>query len=126
MAREAKAQEVLSLDMGGTTAKLCAISKGRATVTRAFEVDRARLFMKHSGLPLQIPCVDLVEISGGGGSIASRDAVMKVGPQSAGANPGPACYNHGGVLPTVARSRMASNRVPGPASYRASRSCFIC
>ncbi|CAE7031952.1 unnamed protein product [Symbiodinium sp. CCMP2592] len=102
VAREAKAQEVLSLDMGGTTAKLCAISKGRAAVTRAFEVDRARLFMKHSGLPLQIPCVDLVEISGGGGSIASRDVVaMRVGPQSAGSDPGPACYNRGGDLPTV-------------------------
>ena len=64
VAREAKASEVLSLDMGGTTAKICAILKGRAGVTRMFEVDRAQLFMKHSGLPVQIPCIDLVEISG--------------------------------------------------------------
>eukprot|EP00438_Fugacium_kawagutii_P035423 Skav228211 [mRNA] locus=scaffold5334:4059:7362:- [translate_table: standard] len=75
VAREAKANEVISLDMGGTTAKICAVSKGRAGITRMFEVDRAQLFMKHSGLPLQIPCIDLVEISGGGGSIASIDAV---------------------------------------------------
>jgi len=103
VAREAKASEVLSLDMGGTTAKICAILKGRAGVTRMFEVDRAQLFMKHSGLPVQIPCIDLVEISGGGGSIASIDAVgnLRVGPESAGSNPGPACYGRGGTLPTV-------------------------
>ena len=104
VAREAQAEAVLSLDMGGTTAKLCAISRGRAGVTRKFEVDRADLFKKNSGLPVQIPCIDLVEISGGGGSIASISAVgnVKVGPQSAGSNPGPACYDRGGTLPTVA------------------------
>ena len=102
VAIEAKANNVISLDMGGTTAKVCAISKGRAGITRKFEVDRAQLFKKNSGLPVQIPCIDLVEISGGGGSIASVDAVgnPRVGPQSAKSNPGPACYGRGGTLPT--------------------------
>ena len=110
VASEAKVNKVLSLDMGGTTAKICAI-KGRAGVTRMFEVDRAQLFMKHSGLPVQIPCIDLVEISGGGGSIASIDAVgnLRVGPESAGSNPGPACYDRGGTLPTVSWAQTAYN-----------------
>ena len=103
VAREAKSNDVISLDMGGTTAKICAVSKGRAGITRMFEVDRSANFMKHSGLPVQIPCIDLVEISGGGGSLASVDAVgnLQVGPESAGSKPGPACYGRGGMMPTV-------------------------
>ena len=103
LAREAKFNDMISLDMGGTTAKICAVSKGRAGITRMFEVDRSANFMKHSGLPVQIPCIDLVEISGGGGSLASVDAVgnLQVGPESAGSKPGPACYGRGGIMPTV-------------------------
>ena len=109
VARELRAP-VLSLDMGGTTAKLCGISSsGRAEVTRCFEVDRKELFRRGSGLLLQIPCIDLLEISGGGGSIASIDAVgnLRLGPESAGSKPGPACYGRGGTMPTAPGSRFS-------------------
>lgn len=114
VAREAKASNVISLDMGGTTAKLCMVSRGRAGITRNFEVDRAENFMKHSGLPLQIPCIDLVEISGGGGSLASVDAVgnPRVGPQSAKSTPGPACYGRGGTLPTAPWLHCRIGQIP--------------
>ncbi|CAE8600417.1 unnamed protein product [Polarella glacialis] len=116
VAREVSADEVLSLDMGGTTAKLCAVSRGRAAMAREFEVDRAERFMRGSGLPVRIPCLDLVEISDGGGSIASTNAVgmVAVGPQSAGSEPGPACYGKGGLLPTVTDADLVLGRIePG-------------
>ncbi len=94
---------VLSFDMGGTTAKICLIDDGEPQYARSFEVARAYRFMKGSGLPLRIPVVEMVEIGAGGGSIASVDAMrrIQVGPESAGSEPGPACYDRGGTAPTV-------------------------
>jgi N-methylhydantoinase A len=89
--------------MGGTTAKLCAVEDGRPLKTHEFEVDRVYRFRRGSGLPIRIPVIDMIEIGAGGGSIARVDALglLKVGPESAGAEPGPACYGHGGTEPTV-------------------------
>ena len=94
---------ILSFDMGGTTAKACLIHGGTPLVTTEFEVARVYRFKKGSGLPLKIPVVDLIEIGAGGGSIARVDSLglLKVGPDSAAADPGPACYDRGGTLPTV-------------------------
>jgi N-methylhydantoinase A/oxoprolinase/acetone carboxylase beta subunit len=95
--------ELISLDMGGTTAKTCVIEGGRPTVTNSIEVARVHRFKKGSGLPIVMPVLDLIEIGAGGGSIAWVDnlGLLKVGPRSAGANPGPACYGLGGSEPTV-------------------------
>src|SRR5262245_26492541 len=95
--------DLLSFDMGGTTAKLCVIEKGRPLKTQEFEVDRVYRFRRGSGLPIRIPVIDMIEIGAGGGSIARVDALglLKVGPDSAGAEPGPACYGRGGKEPTV-------------------------
>jgi N-methylhydantoinase A len=94
---------VLSFDMGGTTAKICLIEKHRPETAREFEVDRSARFMKGSGLPLRIPVIEMVEIGAGGGSIARIDAMgrIAVGPDSAGADPGPAAYGRGGENSTV-------------------------
>jgi N-methylhydantoinase A len=96
-------RDLLSFDMGGTTAKLCLIEDGRPFVTQAFEVDRKHRLQRGSGLPLQVSTIDMVEIGVGGGSIARTDTLglLKTGPDSAGADPGPACYGRGGTLPTV-------------------------
>jgi N-methylhydantoinase A len=92
---------ILSFDMGGTTAKLCLIEDGRPTLSSQFEVDTIRL-KKNSGLPINIPAVDLVEIGAGGGSIARVEmGAIAVGPESAGSVPGPVCYARGGTQPTV-------------------------
>ncbi len=93
----------LSFDMGGTTAKLCLIDSGEPRISRQFEVDRSYRFKKGSGLPLKIPVIEMLEIGAGGGSIAHLDKMdrIKVGPESAGSSPGPACYNLGGNEPTV-------------------------
>jgi len=90
-------------DMGGTTAKSCLIQDGVAGVVPTFEVGRVQRFMKGSGLAIQVPVVDLMEIGAGGGSIArvSRLGTLQVGPESAGAEPGPICYRRGGTEPTV-------------------------
>ncbi len=90
-------------DMGGTTAKSCLIQNGVAGVVPTFEVGRVQRFMKGSGLTIQVPVVDLMEIGAGGGSIAhiSRLGTLQVGPESAGADPGPICYQQGGTQPTV-------------------------
>ncbi len=95
--------DLVSLDMGGTTAKTCVIENGRAAVTNFMEVDRVQRFRKGSGLPIIAPVLDLIEIGAGGGSIAWIDnlGLLKVGPDSAGADPGPACYALGGEQPTV-------------------------
>ena len=95
--------DLLSFDMGGTTAKLCLITGGRPSRTTEFEVAREHRFKKGSGLVLKVPAIDMIEIGAGGGSIAYVDpmGLMKVGPQSAGVNPGPACYGLGGTEPTV-------------------------
>ncbi len=96
-------QELISFDMGGTTAKICLIEDGRPTVAPNLEVARVDRFMKGSGIPLQLPTVEMLEIGAGGGSIAWVDSLdlMRVGPRSAGADPGPACYGRGGTEPTV-------------------------
>ena len=95
--------DLLAFDMGGTTAKLCLITGGRPSRTTELEVAREHRFKKGSGLILKVPAIDMIEIGAGGGSIAYVDlmGLMKVGPQSAGADPGPACYGLGGTEPTV-------------------------
>jgi N-methylhydantoinase A/oxoprolinase/acetone carboxylase beta subunit len=96
-------RNLVSFDMGGTTAKLCLIENGRPRVSATVEVARVNRFQKGSGIPLQIPTVEMLEIGAGGGSIAWVDSLnlMRVGPRSAGADPGPACYGSGGAEPTV-------------------------
>jgi len=95
--------EMFCFDMGGTTAKSCLIQKGIAGVVPTFEVGRVQRFMKGSGLTIQVPVVDLMEIGAGGGSIAkvSRMGTLQVGPESSGADPGPICYGRGGADPCV-------------------------
>ena len=95
--------EMFCFDMGGTTAKSCLIQKGVAGVVPTFEVGRVQRFMKGSGLTIQVPVVDLMEIGAGGGSIAkvSRMGTLQVGPESSGADPGPICYGIGGTDPCV-------------------------
>src|SRR2546422_7571584 len=103
MARELGEPKLLSFDMGGTTAKACVIDKGEPLLAREFEVARADRFKKGSGLPVRVPCIEMIEIGAGGGSLARVDrmGLLKVGPDSAGADPGPACYASGGRQPTV-------------------------
>jgi N-methylhydantoinase A len=94
---------LMSFDMGGTTAKACLIENNTPLVTGLFEVDRRYRFKEGSGLPVIVPSIDLIEIGAGGGSIAHVDdlGLLKVGPESAGSNPGPACYGRGGQSATV-------------------------
>ncbi|MCC6791209.1 MAG: hydantoinase/oxoprolinase family protein [Thermomicrobiales bacterium] len=94
---------LLSFDMGGTTAKCCLIDDGRPSLSAEFEVSRVYRFKKGSGLPVKVPVIALIEIGAGGGSIARIDNLhlLKVGPDSAGADPGPVCYGRGGSQPTV-------------------------
>jgi N-methylhydantoinase A len=96
-------EHVISFDMGGTTAKICVIDQGQPMVTTEFEVARVYRFKKGSGLPVKVPVIEMIEIGAGGGSIARIDVLglLKVGPDSAGADPGPACYGLGGSEPTV-------------------------
>jgi N-methylhydantoinase A len=98
-----KEENILSFDMGGTTAKMCVIHQGKPILSKEFEAARVHRFKRGSGLPLKIPSIELIEIGAGGGSIASMDSMglLKVGPQSSGADPGPACYGQGGQDPTV-------------------------
>jgi N-methylhydantoinase A len=100
---QAEQSQVIAFDMGGTTAKACLIDDGEPVVTFKFEAARVKRFKKGSGYPLQIPAIDLLEVGAGGGSIAQVDemGLLKVGPQSAAADPGPACYGRGGTQPTV-------------------------
>ncbi|MFP6741914.1 MAG: hydantoinase/oxoprolinase family protein [Alphaproteobacteria bacterium] len=95
--------QVLSFDMGGTTAKLCLIDNYRPQTARQFEVSRAARFIKGSGMPVRIPVVEMIEIGAGGGSLASVDRLgrLSVGPQSAGSEPGPAAFGKGGTEATV-------------------------
>ena len=101
--------DVISFDMGGTTAKACLIQDGRADVAPMMEAARVHRFKKGSGLPIKAPVIDMIEIGAGGGSIARVDdlGLLKVGPGSAGADPGPACYGHGGTEPTVTDANLA-------------------
>jgi|TARA_R110000850_G_scaffold598_2_gene3585 N-methylhydantoinase A len=95
--------KVLSFDMGGTTAKICLIKNQMPKTARVFEVARSYRFKKGSGMPISIPVIDMVEIGAGGGSLAHVDKLrqIRVGPESAGSEPGPACYGRGGVRPAV-------------------------
>lgn len=101
--RRAGRTELVGLDMGGTTAKVCLVRDGRPRVTTQMEVARIHRFTPGSGLVVKTPVVDMIEIGAGGGSIARADTMglLRVGPQSAGADPGPACYGRGGADPTV-------------------------
>ncbi|MBC8075492.1 MAG: hydantoinase/oxoprolinase family protein [Chloroflexales bacterium] len=95
--------DLVSFDMGGTTAKICVITRGKPLMTNTFEIARKHRFKRGSGLPVRIPAIELIEIGAGGGSIAAVDelGLLKVGPLSAGASPGPACYGQGGTQATV-------------------------
>jgi N-methylhydantoinase A len=99
---------LLAFDLGGTTAKLCVVEGGEPEVVFGFEAARQARFIEGSGLPIRISTVDLIEIGAGGGSIARRDAIglLKVGPDSAGSEPGPACYGRGGTAPTVTDANL--------------------
>ena len=113
IARENDLAKVLSFDMGGTTAKITLIDDFVPHIARSFEVARMYRFQKGSGLPLRIPVIDMVEIGAGGGSIADVDAMqrIRVGPESAGAVPGPACYGNGGLGATVTDADMVLGRI---------------
>lgn len=108
-AAEQDLEEVLSFDMGGTTAKLCLIDAARPQTSRHFEIARAARFIKGSGMPVRIPVIDMIEIGAGGGSIAQVDRLgrMTVGPESAGSEPGPAAFCRGGTEPTVTDADVA-------------------
>ncbi|MCB1417417.1 MAG: hydantoinase/oxoprolinase family protein, partial [Nitratireductor sp.] len=95
--------DLISFDMGGTTAKMCLVESARPTRTHEFEAGRVRRFKKGSGIPLKVTVVDMIEIGAGGGSIAAVDnmGLLKVGPRSAGSEPGPVAYARGGNEPTV-------------------------
>ena len=112
IARQCGLETVLSFDMGGTTAKICLIDGFKPQTARSFEVARVGRFRKGSGLPLRIPVIEMVEIGDGGGSIAHVDSMGRigVGPESAGADPGPACYGRGGLRPAVTDANLALGR----------------
>ena len=122
IAEECGLERVLSFDMGGTTAKICLIDDFRPDTSRNFEVDRQARFVKGSGLPLRIPVIEMVEIGAGGGSIARLDPTrqIRVGPASAGSEPGPACYGRGGTAPTVTDADVALGRID-PAGFAGGR-----
>jgi N-methylhydantoinase A len=122
IARQCKLDKVLSYDMGGTTAKICLIDDLKPQTSRAFEVGRIYRFKKGSGLPLRIPVIEMVEIGAGGGSIARVDPLKRitVGPDSAGADPGPACYARGGAAPTVTDADLVLGRID-PAGFSGGR-----
>ena len=118
IARQCGLDKVLSYDMGGTTAKICLIDDLKPQTNRAFEVARIYRFKKGSGLPLRIPVIEMVEIGAGGGSIARVDRLKRitVGPDSSGADPGPACYGRGGTAPTVTDADLLLGRID-PAAF---------
>ena len=101
-------RDLISFDMGGTTAKICVVDDGQPLIAHEFEVDRVYRFKKGSGLSVKLPVIELIEIGTGGGSIARVDSMglLKVGPDSAGADPGPACYGRGGTNPTVTDANL--------------------
>jgi 5-oxoprolinase (ATP-hydrolysing)/N-methylhydantoinase A len=100
--------DVISFDMGGTTAKACLVENGATEIAPMMEAGRIHRFKKGSGLPIKTPVIDMIEIGAGGGSIAAIDEVglLKVGPHSAGSDPGPACYGLGGTKPTVTDANL--------------------
>lgn len=118
IARQNGLDEVVSFDMGGTTAKICLIDNAQPQTARTFEVARIYRFLKGSGLPIRIPVIEMVEIGAGGGSIARVDSLGRivVGPDSAGSNPGPVCYRRGGTEPTVTDADVVLGRID-PATF---------
>lgn len=126
LAKQCALDEVLSFDMGGTTAKICLIDNGEPQTARLFEVARAHRHTKGSGLPVRIPIVEMVEIGAGGGSIARIDALQRVtvGPDSAGASPGPACYDQGGEQPTVTDADLLLGRL-APEGFAGNRIALV-
>jgi N-methylhydantoinase A len=104
---------VLSFDMGGTTAKICLIRDMTPKTSRVFEVARTYRFKKGSGMPISVPVIDMVEIGAGGGSLAHVDVMrqIRVGPESAGSDPGPACYGRGGARPAVTDADLLLGRL---------------
>ncbi len=117
IARRLHRDRVLSFDMGGTTAKFCLVDQGEVRHSKAFEVARTYRFKKGSGLPVTVPVIDLVEIGAGGGSVARVDAIgrIAVGPDSAGSEPGPACYARGGTQPTITDCDLALGKLDAAA-----------
>lgn len=111
--RATGADDLLSFDMGGTTAKLAVVTDGQPAIASQFEADRAYRFLPGSGLPVITPVVEMIEIGAGGGSIAALDALglVTVGPRSAGSEPGPACYGFGGTEPTVTDADLLLGRL---------------
>lgn len=109
--------QVISFDMGGTTAKICLIDDGKPQTSRHFEIARAERFMKGSGLPVRIPVIEMIEIGAGGGSIAKLDRLQRitVGPESAGAEPGPASFGRGGEEATVTDSDVVLGHIDASA-----------
>jgi N-methylhydantoinase A len=114
--------DLISFDMGGTTAKLCVIERGEPLVAQEFEVDRIYRLKRGSGLAVRIAVVDMIEIGAGGGSIARVDALglVTVGPDSSGSDPGPACYGLGGQEPTVTDADLVLGYLD-PASFLGGR-----
>ncbi|MHA1563867.1 MAG: hydantoinase/oxoprolinase family protein [Alphaproteobacteria bacterium] len=113
VARECGFSEVVAFDMGGTTAKICLITDSMPEKSRRFEVARMYRNLKGSGLPVRVPVIEMVEIGAGGGSIARVDAMRRitVGPDSAGSEPGPACYGRGGVAATVTDANLVLGKI---------------
>ena len=113
IAAEMGLDKVISFDMGGTTAKICLINDYTPQTAREFEVDREARFLKGSGIPLRIPVIEMVEIGAGGGSVARVDTMgrIAVGPDSAGADPGPAAYGRGGKAPTITDADIVLGRI---------------
>ena len=114
--------DVLAFDMGGTTAKSCLVEGGRIEVAAMMEAARVHRFKRGSGLPIKAPVIDMIETGAGGGSIAEIDEVglLRVGPRSAGADPGPACYGRGGAAPTVTDADLLLGRID-PAGFAGGR-----
>ena len=116
IAKEISEKNVLSFDMGGTTAKLCLIDDYRPQTARKFEISRAERFIKGSGMPVRIPVIEMIEIGAGGGSIATVDRLdrLQIGPESAGSEPGPVAFGKGGTEPTVTDADIAMGLIePG-------------
>ena len=113
IAAEMGLDKVISFDMGGTTAKICLINDCTPQTAREFEFDREARFLKGSGIPLRIPVIEILEVGAGGGSIARTDAMgrIAVGPDSAGADPGPAAYGRGGKAPTITDADIVLGRI---------------
>ncbi len=113
VARRFGLDKVLSYDMGGTTAKICLIEDYAPKTARSFEVARTYRFCKGSGMPISIPVIEMIEIGAGGGSIAWVDAMKRIqtGPESAGSEPGPACYQRGGERPTISDADLVLGKL---------------